>query len=89
MRSSEGIAVRMRSKKALANISVALILQIVAIICGLILPRLIISTFGSDVNGLINSITQFLGYIILLEAGVGELFVQLYINRWQVVISIP
>jgi O-antigen/teichoic acid export membrane protein len=61
----------MRSKKALANISVALILQIVAIVCGLILPRLIISTYGSDVNGLINSITQFLGYIVLLEAGVG------------------
>ncbi|WDL92123.1 polysaccharide biosynthesis C-terminal domain-containing protein [Bacillus sp. HNR-4] len=62
---------RMRSKKALANISVALVLQIVAIACGLILPRLIISTYGSDVNGLINSITQFLGYIVLLEAGVG------------------
>jgi O-antigen/teichoic acid export membrane protein len=61
----------MRSKKALANIVVSLILQIVAIICGLIVPRLIITSFGSDVNGLIISITQFLAYIVLLEAGVG------------------
>lgn len=61
----------MRSKKALANIIVSLIYEFVVIICGLIVPRLIISTFGSSVNGLISSITKFLGYIVLLEAGVG------------------
>lgn len=38
---------------------------------GLILPRLILSFFGSDVNGLISSITQFLGFISLLEGGLG------------------
>ena len=61
----------MRSKKALANIIISLIYQFVVIICGLIVPRLIISTFGSSVNGLLSSITRFLGYIVLLEAGVG------------------
>ncbi len=61
----------MRSKKAIANIIISLLYQIVAIICGLIVPRLIISTFGSSVNGLISSITKFLGYIVFLEAGVG------------------
>lgn len=61
----------MRSKKAILNIVTSLILQLVSIICGFIVPRLIIQTFGSDVNGLISSITQFLAYITLLEAGFG------------------
>jgi O-antigen/teichoic acid export membrane protein len=61
----------MRSKKALLNILSSLTLQIVTVICGFIAPRLIIETFGSSVNGVIASISQFLGYIVLLEAGVG------------------
>lgn len=61
----------MRSKKALANTLVSLALQFVTAVCGFIVPRLIIGTYGSDVNGLISSITQFLSYITLFEAGVG------------------
>lgn len=61
----------MRKKRALKGIITALILQIVSIICGFIVPKLIISTYGSNVNGLISSITQFLAYITLLEAGIG------------------
>ncbi len=61
----------MRSKKAIKNIISTLIKQIVMIICGLILPRAIIMAYGSNVNGLTSSITQFLGYITLLEAGIG------------------
>jgi len=61
----------MRRKKALKNIIFSLLLQIVTIICGFITPSLIIKNYGSSVNGLISSITQFLSYIMLLEAGVG------------------
>ena len=61
----------MRSKKAILNIISSLMLQIVTLICGLIVPKLIIQTFGSNVNGLVSSITQFLAYITLLEAGFG------------------
>lgn len=61
----------MRSKKAIKNIITSLILQAVSIICGFIIPRLIIEKFGSEINGLISSITQFLGYITLLEVGLG------------------
>lgn len=61
----------MRSKKAIKNIISSLLQQIITIICGLILPRAIIGTYGSNVNGLISSITQFLAYITLLEAGIG------------------
>lgn len=61
----------MRSKKAGINIISSLMLQFVIVICGFIVPRMIIQNFGSNVNGLITSITQFLAYITLLEAGFG------------------
>jgi O-antigen/teichoic acid export membrane protein len=61
----------MRSKKTVLNIFSSLSLQIIVIISSLIVPKLIISSFGSDVNGLVTSITQFLAYITLLESGIG------------------
>ena len=61
----------MRSKKALYSILSNFGLQMIVIIYGFIVPKIIISNFGSSVNGLISSITQFLGYIALLESGFG------------------
>ena len=61
----------MRSKKAIYNIISNFILEIIIIIYGLIIPKAIIKEYGSEVNGLVASISQFLGYIALLEAGVG------------------
>lgn len=48
-----------------------LIYQVITVICGFILPRLILSHFGTEINGLVNSISQFLGVISFLELGVG------------------
>lgn len=48
-----------------------MISQITALVCGFILPRLFLQYFGSEVNGLVNSITQFLSVISFLELGVG------------------
>ena len=61
----------MRSKKAIYNIVSNLFLQAVVVIYGFIVPKIIISHFGSDVNGLIASVTHFLAYIALLESGFG------------------
>ena len=61
----------MRSRKAIANITSSFILQLVITFRGFIIPRYIITVFGSGVNGLVSSITQFLGYIALIEAGIG------------------
>ena len=63
-----------RTKNAKLNMGSSLLLQVITAISGLILPRLIIPTYGSEVNGLIASITQFISYITLLEAGVGSVF---------------
>ena len=63
-----------RTYNAKWNMLSSLLLQVVTAISGLILPRLIIPAFGSEVNGLIATITQFISYITLLEAGVGSVF---------------
>ncbi len=46
--------------------------QLVNIVCNFILPRLILKAYGSEVNGLVNSIAQFLHIIGFLELGVGS-----------------
>lgn len=61
----------MRKKKLAKNTVSSLLLQLTTIICGMILPRFIISGYGSEVNGLVNSIAQFLQIIAFLELGVG------------------
>lgn len=61
----------MRNKKLAWNTMSGFLLQGTTVICGFILPRAILNRFGSDVNGLINSIAQFLQMIAFLELGVG------------------
>lgn len=49
----------------------ALMLQIVTAISGLILPQLFIRTYGSTMNGMVTSVSQFISYLSLVEAGIG------------------
>ena len=60
-----------RNKRLAFNAVTSLLLQIAVIINGFIIPRLILESYGSEVNGLVNSVTQFLGVISLLDLGVG------------------
>ena len=60
-----------RLTKAKKNIATSLLTQVVALVCGIIMPRLMIGAFGSEAYGATASIAQFLGYISLLEGGVG------------------
>lgn len=60
-----------RSKKATVNMVVGFAYEAVALVCGLVLPRLILSAFGSQYNGLTSSISQFISCIALLKAGIG------------------
>lgn len=52
------------------NIIATCIMQFLAIISGFVVPRIILEYFGSELNGLVSSISQFLSYIQLLEGGV-------------------
>ena len=69
----------MRSKKAALNIITKFISQFVSLVCGLIVPRLILASFGSTYNGAISSIGQIFGVISILTAGLaGATRVELY-----------
>ena len=53
------------------NIGVSVFHQVFTAICKLLLARIILKNFGSENNGLMQSIGQILTYTMLLEGGVG------------------
>lgn len=58
-------------RKFLYNSIASLVLQFVSIFTGLLTSRLILEAFGSETNGMLQSISQFLNYSGILEAGAG------------------
>ena len=59
-------------KKLSFNVMISFLSQLTAFFCGLVVPRLILDAFGSQVNGLTQSISQFLGVINFLDMGLGQ-----------------
>lgn len=53
------------------NIATSLLQQAVAVVCGFIVPRLVLSAYGAAYHGIVNSVTQFLSCVTLLRAGIG------------------
>lgn len=69
----------MNASAAKKNVIASLAYQLVTIIYGLVVPRIILTSFGSEVNGLVSSLSQFLNYISLLEGGLtGVIMAALY-----------
>ena len=64
------------SQKIKYNLIVGMGSQLVTILLGIVIPRLTLVNYGSEVNGLLNSITQIYSYLGLLEAGIGTATVQ-------------
>lgn len=60
-----------RTEKAKLNMFFSLLQQIIAFVCGLIVPKIMLNTFGSAAYGTTTSIATFLSYITLLEGGIG------------------
>ena len=60
-----------RSLRAKKNIAASLLCQLTVLLCGMVVPRMMIGAFGSEAYGAVSSITQFLAYVTLLEGGVG------------------
>lgn len=64
------------TKKSALNILTGVFGQIITIAIGILLPRLFITSYGSETNGFLSSINTLVSYLTLLEAGVGTATVQ-------------
>jgi len=64
------------TKKSLYNVFSGLAVQLLNIAVGLMVPRLILLHYGSEVNGFLSSVMQIFQYVALLEAGVGAVALQ-------------
>lgn len=60
-----------KGNRVIKNTFTAIVYEIIAVIAGLIVPKLILDRFGSSDNGVVSSVTQFLGFIVLLRSGIG------------------
>lgn len=60
-----------KKEQAIKNLVISITTQIITLALGLILPRLILTSSGSEYNGLISTVTTIMRYFSLLEAGVG------------------
>lgn len=63
-------------KKSINNLLYSALGQLITVAFGLILPRLWVVSYGSEVNGLLSSLSQFLVYLGLFEAGIGTATLQ-------------
>lgn len=58
-----------RTKSFIYNSTTAALLQIFTVAAGFIIPRIMLVIFGSEINGLVTSISQFISLFNLVEAG--------------------
>ena len=79
----------MNIKKGAKNIVYSLIGQVIALGLGIFVPRLIIISYGSEVNGLLTSVSQVITYLgsVLPYAIIGMLVV--YCFKGVSVVSYP
>lgn len=66
----------MNIKRSFYNIFFGMLSQIISIVLGIVIPRLVLISLGSESNGLLSSINQALVYLSLLEAGIGTATLQ-------------
>ena len=62
----------MKKKDLFKNVITGFGGQFIVIVLGIIIPRIMISSYGSDVNGLVTTTAQIFSYLALLEAGIGQ-----------------
>lgn len=60
-----------RFSKLAFSSTTSVFLKAFSFVFSFVIARLVIKSYGSEVNGMLNSIAQFLGFITLLEGGIG------------------
>lgn len=65
-----------KGQKILKIFGYGVVSQVVTLLLGILIPKLMIVSYGSEVNGLLSSIRQVFVYVALLEAGIGTASLQ-------------
>lgn len=65
-----------KGKRTLKIFIYGVISQIITLLLGIIIPKLLIVNYGSEINGLLSSVKQIFVYVALLEAGIGTASLQ-------------
>lgn len=60
-----------RSGAVKLNVVTGFVREFVAIVFGLLVPRIVLNCFGSTYNGLLNSVVQFMSFSVVLRSGLG------------------
>lgn len=66
----------MKYKNGVLSAGFGILQQVLTLVFGLIVPRLFIRTYGSEMNGLLGSLGNIYSYLALVEAGVGTAAIQ-------------
>ncbi len=66
----------MKTKYFFRNIVTGIFGRLIIVVLALILPKLVIENYGSEVNGVVSSLMSFAMYLSLLEAGIGFASIQ-------------
>ena len=62
----------MKENRSIKNLVYSIASQVIVLALGLIVPRILLKSYGSDTNGLLSTVTQIMTYMALLEAGIGQ-----------------
>lgn len=82
-----------RSKSFLYNVVATLGMYVLTVLAGFLVPKVMMIYYGSEINGLVSSLTQFIAYFNLVEAGLSgaaifSLYKPLADKNWDKVSSI-
>lgn len=82
-----------RDKKILNNILTTLRTYLLTILSGFIVPKIMMVYYGSEINGLVSSLTQFISYFSLVEMGLSgaaiySLYKPLADKKWEEVSAV-
>jgi O-antigen/teichoic acid export membrane protein len=82
-----------RTKNSIRIVVASTICQIVIMICGLVLPPLLISNYGSEINGLLSLVKQLMSYFGIVCLGLGvsaqvALYKPIADNDWKSINSV-
>jgi len=66
----------LKLERGVKNIFFSILTQGITIVLGLVVPRLILVNYGSEINGFFSTVNNIYAYLSVLEAGVGTASIQ-------------